>query len=206
MARGTEGAFLAPFFVTVQNMPAKPTFFANQDKFRSWLEQNHATVTELLVGFWKVGTGKPSMTWSESVDQALCFGWIDGVRKRIDDESYSIRFTPRRPTSFWSKINIDKVASLSERGLMTPAGFAAFEKMTDERAARYAYEKPTQEFTGAYLKKFRAEKKAWEFFTKQAPSYQRIGVHWVYDAKQEITRLKRLDKLIAASAEGKRVV
>src|ERR1051325_7767355 len=120
-------------------MATKPFFFASQDDFRTWLVANHDTADELLVGFWKVGSGKPSMTWSESVDQALCFGWIDGVRRRIDDESYSMRSTPHRPSSIWSKINIDKVEHLKQQGLMTAAGLAAYAHKDDRRTARYAY-------------------------------------------------------------------
>src|SRR5207248_2072504 len=114
--------------------PMEPTFFATQDKFRSCLEKNHDIADELLVGFWKVGSGKPSMTWSESVDQALCFGWIDGIRRKLTDKAYTVRFTPRRPRSVWSKINIDKVEELKKKGLMTPAGRRAFEKKDDSRS------------------------------------------------------------------------
>jgi len=183
----------------------EPTFFASQDKFRKWLEKNHDKEQELLVGFWKVGSCKPSMTWSESVDQALCYGWIDGVRRRIDDESYSIRFSPRRPRSIWSKINIEKVQELKRQGLMAPAGLAAYEHKDDSRVERYAYENRPREFEGEYLKVFKKNKKAWTFFSEQPPSYRRVAIFWVTSAKQEPTRQLRLQKLIVASTEGKRV-
>jgi uncharacterized protein YdeI (YjbR/CyaY-like superfamily) len=183
----------------------KPRFFATQNEFRNWLEKNHETAKELLVGFWKVASGKPSMNWSESVDQALCFGWIDGVRRRLDDQSYTIRFTARRPTSVWSKINIDKVAVLTQKGLMRPAGLAAFEKRREDRSEIYAYENSPREFTGAMKERFQKENSAWDFFEAQAPSYRRLMVYWVTSAKQDATREKRLGKLIAASRERKRL-
>src|SRR6476619_7391019 len=123
----------------------KPTFFSTQDEFRKWLEENHKKETELLVGFYKVNSGKPSMTWPESVDQALCFGWIDGVRKRIDDASYTIRFTPRKPRSIWSAVNIRRANELKEQGLMQPGGLRAFEQRSPERSAIYSYEKAPAE-------------------------------------------------------------
>ena len=147
-----------------------PTFFKNQTDFRKWLAKNHDKATELLVGFYKVGSGKPSMTWPESVDQALCFGWIDGVRRRIDDESYSIRFTPRKPTSIWSAVNIKKVEELIKSGQMQPAGLAAFEKRTEHRSRIYAYENAPARLSPEFEKLFRANKKAWAFFTTQTPS------------------------------------
>lgn len=183
----------------------KPTFFATDDDFRKWLEEHHETDSELLVGFWKVGSGKRSMTWSESVDQALCFGWIDGVRRRIDDDSYSIRFTPRRTTSIWSAINIAKIEVLSEKGLMQPAGIAAYEKKEDKRAVIYSYENQPREFEPQYEKRFRTNKKAWTFFEAQPAGYRKLMIYRVTSAKQETTRQSRLEKLIAASEDGKRL-
>lgn len=183
----------------------KPVFFASQDDFRKWLEKNHETAKDLLVGFWKVGTGKPSMTWSESVDQALCFGWIDGVRRSVDKEAYTIRFTPRRPKSVWSRINIDKVERLKKKGLMRPAGLAAHEKKEDHRAVIYSYENRPREFEPEQEKRFRKNKKAWKFFESLPPGYRRQMIYWVVSAKQEATRLGRLEKLIAGCEEGKRV-
>ena len=182
-----------------------PTFFATQDGFRKWLDDHHGSVGELLVGFWKVGSRKPSMTWSESVDQALCFGWIDGVRRKIDDESYTIRFTPRRPKSVWSAINNAKVTALIASGLMQPAGLAAFEKREEHRSVIYSYENRPREFDPEYEKRFRKHKKAWAFFEAQPFGYRRLMIYWVVSAKQEATRFSRLEKLIAASMEGKRL-
>src|SRR6187549_3592445 len=140
-----------------------PTFFANQSDFRKWLQKNHKKETELLVGFYKVGSGKPSMTWSQSVDQTLCFGWIDGVRKSIDKESYQIRFTQRKPTSIWSAINIKKIEALTRKGLMQAAGLSSFEKRKETKSKIYSYEKDEAEFTPAFKKQFKANKKAWDY-------------------------------------------
>ena len=182
-----------------------PTFFADQNDFRQWLAKNHDKVTELLVGFYKLGSGTPSMTWPESVDQALCYGWIDGVRRRIDDESYSIRFTPRKPTSIWSAINIKKVEELTKQDLMQPAGIAAFEKRTENKSKIYAYENAPSELSPEFAKLFKANKKAWAFFTTQAPSYQRVVIHRIMTAKQEKTRLSRLEQAITESEKQKRI-
>lgn len=181
------------------------TFFPNQEDFRKWLEENHQQEKELLVGFYKVGSGKPSMSWSESVDQALCFGWIDGVRKSIDEQSYSIRFTPRKPTSIWSAINIKKMEELTKAGLMTSAGQKAFELRKEEKSRVYSHEKETVEFDPVYEKQFKANKKAWEFFINQAPSYKKVITHWIMSAKQEKTRLSRLEKVIRESESQKRI-
>ncbi|HEX3068513.1 MAG TPA: YdeI/OmpD-associated family protein [Thermoanaerobaculia bacterium] len=181
------------------------TFFATPKAFRKWLEKHHAEKSELLVGFYKKGSGKPSITWPESVDQALCFGWIDGVRRRIDDDSYSIRFTPRKTVSNWSAINIKRVAELTKLGLMAPAGLRAFEKRREDKPAIYSYENKVRTLEAADEKRFRANKKAWAFFTTQAPSYQRVAIYWVTSAKQEETRERRLATLIDDSAHGRRL-
>ena len=183
----------------------KPTFFANAEKFRKWLEKNHDKASELLVGFYKRGSGKPSITWPESVDQALCFGWIDGVRKRIDDDSYTIRFSPRRKTSIWSAINIKRATELKDLGLMHEAGLAAFDRRRDDKSRIYSYENTPKTFTPADEKKFRANKKAWEFFNAQAPSYRRLAVYWVMSAKRVETHDARMRKLIDISAKEKRL-
>ncbi|HLA96258.1 MAG TPA: YdeI/OmpD-associated family protein [Pyrinomonadaceae bacterium] len=180
-------------------------FFAKQSDFRKWLAKNHTKETELLVGFYKVGSGRSSMTWPQSVDEALCFGWIDGVRKNIDEESYSIRFTPRKPTSIWSAINIKKVADLTEKGLMNPAGIAAFEKRKEHKSRIYAYENEPVKLSPAFEKQFKTNKIAWKFFTTQAPSYQRTIIHRIMSAKQEATQLKRLEQTIAASENQTRL-
>jgi uncharacterized protein YdeI (YjbR/CyaY-like superfamily) len=186
----------------LKNDQTTPTFFAKQSDFRKWLQKNHKKETELLVGFYKVGSGKPSMTWSQSVDEALCFGWIDGVRKSIDEESYQIRFSQRRPTSIWSAINIKKIEELKKQGLMQPAGLAIFEKRTESKSRVYSFEKELVELPGYFKKQFKANKKAWDYFQSLAPSYRKISTHWVMNAKQETTRLKRLNQLISESAAG----
>lgn len=182
-----------------------PVFFPNSAEFRKWLEENHQTETELFVGYYKVGTKKPSMSWSESVDEALCFGWIDGVRKSLDQESYCNRFTPRNPKSNWSAINIKKVEELIRLGKMAPAGLAAYEKRSDARSAVYSYENRPEKFEPEMEARFKKNAVAWNFFSTQAPSYRKTMIYWVMSAKQEATKISRLDKLIKASAEGDRV-
>ena len=181
------------------------TFFKTQDDFRRWLESHHEKETELIVGFYKVDSGKPSMSWSQSVDQALSFGWIDGVRKSIDKESYSIRFTPRRRTSTWSKVNIKKVDELIKAGLMKPAGLKAFSLSKENKSGVYSYENDTLSLEPNYEIKFRKNKKAWDFFMKQAPSYKRAINRWIMSAMQEKTRQSRLEKTIKESEQKKRV-
>jgi uncharacterized protein YdeI (YjbR/CyaY-like superfamily) len=183
----------------------KPHFFESPADFRKWLAKNHASASELLVGFYKKDSGKPSITWPESVDQALCFGWIDGVRRRIDDVSYSIRFTPRKKTSTWSAVNIARVAELTKLGLMQPAGLRAFEHRREDKSAIYAYENAVRTLDAADEKKFRANKKAWEFFNAQPPGYRRLCIYWVTSAKKEETRARRLATLIDDSAAGRRL-
>jgi uncharacterized protein YdeI (YjbR/CyaY-like superfamily) len=184
----------------------KPTYFPSPAAFRSWLEKHHATEKELLVGFHRVASGKPSMTWSDSVDQALCYGWIDGVRRSVDGSRYTIRFTPRKPRSNWSKINIAKIEALRKAGLMAPAGERAYAAREQKRSGVYAFEqeRPT-ELSPAYLKRLKADTKAWEFFRVQAPYYRRLMAFWVMSAKREATREKRLATLIADSSRGRRV-
>jgi len=183
-----------------------PTFFPTPADFRAWLAEHHATVPELLVGFYKKDSGRPSITWPEAVDEALCFGWIDGVRRRIDDASYSIRFTPRRAGSIWSAVNVARVAELTAAGRMEPAGLAAFAARTEAKTAIYAYEqRSTAALSPAEEQAFRADAAAWAFFQAQAPSYQRSATWWVISAKQEATRRKRLATLIADSAAGRRL-
>jgi len=183
----------------------KPLFFAKQKEFRKWLKENHKKATEVLVGYYKVASGKPSITWSQSVDEALCFGWIDGVRRSIDSESYYNRFTPRRPNSNWSAINIKKVEMLIENGLMQSAGLEAFNKRKEEKSKVYSFENEAKKLPPPYEKQFKANKKAWEYYTSQAPSYQKMVAHWIISAKQEKTRLSRLEKAIAESEKQKRI-
>jgi len=181
------------------------TFFENQLKFREWLEHNHDKATELIVGFYKVGSGKPSMSWSESVDQALCFGWIDGVRKSIDEESYCIRFTPRKRDSIWSAINIKKIEVLTNAALMRPEGLKAFALRKEEKSKIYSHEKEVVQLTPDFLNQFKQHHKAWDFFINQAPSYRKVITHWIMSAKQEKTKQLRLEKTIAASGHLKRL-
>lgn len=180
-------------------------FFATAEAFRAWLELNHAESLELLVGFYKKGTGKPSITWPESVDQALCFGWIDGIRKNVDEISYTIRFTPRRSQSVWSVINIKRVEELTRLGLMRPTGLEAFARRKENRSGIYSYEQRTEKFPEPYVKLFRKNKAAWKFFEAQPPSYRKMMGWWVVSAKTEETRLKRLTKLIDESGQGRRM-
>jgi uncharacterized protein YdeI (YjbR/CyaY-like superfamily) len=181
-------------------MPPKPTFFPTPADFRTWLEAHHDKSCELLVGFYKKDSGKTSITWPESVQVALCFGWIDGVRKSLDETSYTIRFTPRKPTSNWSAININLVRKLTKQGLMHPAGLKAFAARDEKKSAIYSYEqRKSARFTREQEKQFRANKVAWEFFRSQAPWYQRVTTYWVISAKREETKLKRLSVLIEYS-------
>jgi uncharacterized protein YdeI (YjbR/CyaY-like superfamily) len=178
----------------------KPTFFATISELREWFEENHATASELLVGFYKRGSGKPSISWSELVDEELCFGWIDGVRKGIDDVSYANRVTPRTPRSTWSAINIARAKELIRLGRMRPAGLKAFERRTDDRSAIYSYEqRKAARLDPEAERTFRANTKAWTFFQAQPPGYQRTAIWWVISAKRGETRQKRLATLIADS-------
>jgi uncharacterized protein YdeI (YjbR/CyaY-like superfamily) len=180
-------------------MPQKPTFFPTPADFRAWFEANHDKSRELVVGFYKRDAGRPSVTWPESVQVALCFGWVDGVRKSLDETSYTIRFTPRRPSSNWSVINISLVRKLTKQGLMHPAGLKAF-AARNEKKSIYSYEqRKSARFTREQEKQFRANKAAWEFFRSQAPWYQRVTTFWVISAKRAETKLKRLSELIGHS-------
>ncbi len=181
------------------------TFFANQKLFRKWLEKNHKKKPELLVGFYKVGSGKASLTWPQSVDEALCFGWIDGVRKSIDEESYCIRFTPRRSSSIWSAVNIKKIQELILAGLMTAEGEKAFALRTENRSKIYAYEKEPAVLLPEYESAFKKNKQAWSFFMKQAPSYKNVMIHWIMNAKQQATKIARLTKTINESEHQRRL-
>jgi uncharacterized protein YdeI (YjbR/CyaY-like superfamily) len=184
----------------------EPTFFRTPADFRRWLETNHESAAELLVGFYRKRSGKPSITWPESVDEALCFGWIDGVRRGLDDTSYTIRFTPRKPQSTWSAVNIRKVGELTEAGLMRPAGIAAFERRSEKRSAIYSYEqKEAAQLSEDQEGRFRASPAAWEFFCAQPAGYRKTATHWVVRAKREDTRAKRLATLIEDSAAGRRL-
>jgi uncharacterized protein YdeI (YjbR/CyaY-like superfamily) len=177
-------------------------FSPTQNEFRFWLEKNHNKEKELIVGFYKVNSGKLSMTWSESVDQALCFGWIDGVKHSIDNDSYKIRFTPRKKTSIWSAVNIKKVELLIEQGLMQESGLESYKKRSESKSKIYAFENEEMKFPAELEKIFKANKKAWDYFQSLAPTYRKPSSNWVMTAKQETTRLKRLNELIADAELG----
>ena len=183
----------------------KPTFFSTPAAFRKWLRLHHTTAKELWVGFHKKHSGRPSISWPESVDEALGVGWIDGIRKRIDEESYAIRFTPRRRGSIWSAVNIRRVAALTNEKRMQPAGLAAFAARRENRSGIYAYEQRSEQLPELYAGLLRKNKAAWKFFQAQPPSYRKVIGWWVVSAKQEATRRKRLAKLIAASARAQRL-
>ncbi|HKI29583.1 MAG TPA: YdeI/OmpD-associated family protein [Actinomycetota bacterium] len=184
----------------------KPVFFADREAFRAWLEEHHATATELWMGMYKKSSGRPSITWPEAVDEALCFGWIDGVRQRIDDESYMNRFTPRRPNSNWSAVNVRRVQELTRQRRMRAAGLKAFRERREDKTATYAYEQRHQaKLDPAQERKFRSTKKAWDWFKTQPKGYRTTAVYWVMSAKRPETRERRLDTLIEDSAKGHRV-
>ena len=182
----------------------KPRFFKSQTEFRKWLEKNHAQETELLVGFYKKSSGKPSVTYPEALDEALCFGWIDGVKRRVSDEAYVQRFSPRKPKSIWSNVNVRHVERLKKLGRMAPAGLKAYGLRDPKKTGMYSFENRPRELPPAYEKKFRANKKAWEFFENEPPSIKRVCIFWVMSAKQEETRQRRLDQLIGSSAKDQR--
>ena len=184
----------------------QPTFFADQYELRKWFTKYHKTETELLVGYFKVRSGKPSLTWSQSVDQALCFWWIDGVRKSIDNESYCIRFTPRKANSNWSTVNVKKVEELIQKKLMQPSGLAIYEKRLMEKSGIYSYEGKPSVLYEKFEIEFRNNKKAWKFFQSMPIlSYQRVAIRWVMSAKQEPTRIKRFQELLNCSEVGERI-
>jgi uncharacterized protein YdeI (YjbR/CyaY-like superfamily) len=183
-----------------------PVFFATPEEFGAWLEEHHESADELLVGFQKKGSGKPSITWPESVEQALRFGWIDGVRRSLGDESYTIRFTPRKRTSNWSLVNVAKVEELKQRGLMAPAGLRAYQARTPERTGVYAAEREEPAvLPDEFERRFRAKQRAWKWFASRPQGYRRTATHWVISAKRDETRRRRLQQLIDCSAEGRNV-
>jgi len=183
----------------------KIKYFKSAHDFRKWLEKNHATMQKLWVGYCKKSSQQPSMTWPESVDEALCFGWIDGIRKSVDDLRYTIRFTPRRRGSIWSAVNIKRARELSDQGLMKPPGMAAFDARKENRSGIYSYEQRSANLDAPYEKRLRQNKAAWDFFYGQPPSYLKAIGWWIVSAKQEATRLKRLEKLITESGRGERL-
>ena len=184
----------------------KPTFFPTPAKWRRWLERHHDTKDELWVGLYKKGSGKASITWPESVDAALCFGWIDGIRKSLDDTSYVIRFTPRRPTSIWSAVNIKRFKELEEQGLVGSVGRRAFGRRETRKSKVYSYEQRQHaKLPPEYLDQLKKKPTAWKFYQRQPPWYRRTAAFWVISAKQERTRQRRLATLIEDSAHGRTI-
>jgi uncharacterized protein YdeI (YjbR/CyaY-like superfamily) len=185
--------------------PTDVVFFESPAELRAWLERHHAEAAELWLGFYKKGAGRPSVTYHEAVDEALCFGWIDGVRKGLDADSYTNRFTPRKPNSYWSRVNVRRAEVLISLGRMHPSGRAAFDARDPARTEQYSFERETSELDSAYAATFRANGPAWAFFEAQPPSYRRAAIWWVMSAKKEETRLRRLATLIDDSAHGRRL-
>jgi len=182
-----------------------PIFFESAAAFRAWLHEHHATETELWVGYHRKSTGRPSLSWAESVDQALCYGWIDGIRKSVDAERFANRFTPRKPTSTWSLVNVRRVGELTAAGLMMPAGLRAFALRDEARTGVYSSEKRPEALPPDLEAPFKAASEAWAFFLAQPPGYRRVSIHWVISARREETRQKRLATLIEDSANGRRL-
>ncbi len=182
-----------------------PTFFNTPQDLRAWFEKNHASAQELVVGLYKVGSGKGGITYHNALDEALCFGWIDGTRKSIDETRWMIRFSPRQKKSIWSSVNIRRATELEQAGQMHAAGRKAFHERDAKLTKQYSFENKERKLDAAREKKFRANKKAWDWFSKQAPSYQHAASFWVLSAKQEATRAKRLETLIQDSENGLRV-
>ncbi len=182
-----------------------PKFFSRPELLRNWFVKNHQSQSELIVGYYKKDSGKASITWPESVDEALCFGWIDGIRRRIDDTSYSIRFTPRKKSSVWSKINVGRAEIMIAEGRMTPAGQAAFDARVENRSGIYSYEQMTAELDEQYARQLRLCKAAWRFYESQSASYRKAVNWWVCSAKQESTRQRRLQQLIEDCADGLKI-
>jgi len=184
----------------------KPVFFASPSDLREWFEKNSETKQQLIIGYYKKATGKPSLDWSQSVDEALCFGWIDGIRKRIDAETYQIRFTPRNPKSHWSKVNIEKAENLIKLGLMKPAGLILYKNRDKKKTGQASYERQEVALRKDFIQSIKKNKKAWNYFDKKlAPSYKKASIHWVMSAKQEETKLRRMNILIDSSEKEEKI-
>ena len=183
----------------------KPKFFSNPAKFRKWLEKHHDTSTELMIGFHKKSSGKKSITYPEALDEALCYGWIDGVRRKLNETSYEQRFSPRKPKSIWSLINVRHVERLLKEGRMRPPGLEAYERRDPKRTGIYSFENAPRQFAPTYEKRFRQNKKAWQFFTNEPAYVKKVCIHWVMSARKEETQIRRLEKLIESSANGVRM-
>jgi uncharacterized protein YdeI (YjbR/CyaY-like superfamily) len=184
----------------------KPVFFGTPEEFGAWLEEHHEGEAELIVGYHKKGSGKPSMTWAESVEQALRFGWIDGIRRTLDEDSYTIRFTPRKPSSNWSAKNVATVERLKAEGAMAPAGLRAYEARRADRTGIYSFERrKAAKLPPDFEERFRASRRAWEWFTSRPPGYRRTATHWVVSAKRDETRQRRLQTLIDCCSEERKI-
>lgn len=190
---------------TLPEVGMQPRFFKTPADLRRWFEAHAATERELIVGYYKRETGKPSVTWPESVDQALCFGWIDGIRRKIDEERYTIRFTPRKPGSIWSAINIRRMQALIAAKQVTEAGIKAHEARRENRCGTYSFEQRSVELPAEYARVLKKDKRAFDFFQSQPPSYRKTAMWWVVSAKKEETRLRRLQALIEDSRRGERI-
>jgi uncharacterized protein YdeI (YjbR/CyaY-like superfamily) len=180
-------------------------FFPTQSDLRKWFEKNHNKADELWVGYYKKSTGKPSITWQQSVDEALCFGWIDGIRKSMDENSYKIRFTPRRKGSIWSAVNTKRIKELIKLGLVKPSGLEAFSNRDEKKTKKYSFEQGKVKLPEEYEKKFKANKKAWEYFQKLPTYAKRVSTWWIISSKKQETKLNRLDTLIKCSEEGRKI-
>ena len=200
----SSGRHSSPVGACVREWPA-PRFFASVAAFRTWLKRHHATTNELYVGYYKRGASKQGMTYKEAVDEALCWGWIDGVVRTIDDERYAQRWTPRKATSNWSAVNIAKIAELTAAGRMQPPGIAAFEGRDRRKDAIYSYDKSGAKFSTAQERTFKRNTKAWNFWNTQPPGYRKLATHYVVSAKQEVTRERRLERLIDCCARSERL-
>jgi uncharacterized protein YdeI (YjbR/CyaY-like superfamily) len=183
----------------------KPRYFKSQAEFRRWLEANHASVPELLVGFYKKASGKGGLGYKDAVDEALCFGWIDGIKKRVDEASYTHRFTPRRPGSIWSAVNLKRMKELIAGGVVSKAGLETYERRDPKRSGMYSFENRPQTFDAAIERTFKAKGRAWSFFRAQPPGYQKVCTFFVMSAKKEETRLRRLEQLMNTSSKGQRL-
>jgi uncharacterized protein YdeI (YjbR/CyaY-like superfamily) len=184
--------------------PQNVVHFASATEFRRWLKKNHTTANELDVGFYKKASGRSGLTYVEAVDEALCFGWIDGIVRKIDADSFTHRFTPRKAGSHWSNVNVRHVARLTAAGRMQPAGLVAFAARSAAKTGASSYEQPAKELPPAFAKTFRAHAKAWAFFTTQAPWYRRLAIHKIVSPKQAATRERWLARIIADSEAGRR--
>lgn len=180
----------------------EPTFFPTPEDFRKWLAENHEQEQVLWVGFYKKASNIPSITWPESVEEALCYGWIDGLRKSVDDVSYKIRFTPRRPSSIWSTVNIKLMEKLQAEGRMQPAGLAAWERRKEKKSKIYSYEQMSKKLSEAFLEKLKANPRAWEFFENMAPGYKKNTIYWVMSAKRQETRERRFGIMMESCEQG----